>query len=201
MIGPVRGSACIFPVAGAASKAGQRREQFASVFSPFRGKGVAIGGFEWCLLNPACVSIAMSAIVFGLSVARQVQTLHIWAGRRERCRRIALRIWASAAINAAVGGAICLIQISHFKVEIMTASPVTVVVMACYDFSSDGGRRLLKMMVATWLRSVLHPDELPAALKRGGSGSRSSRFSRSPTSPSEDRSSESSAESNPPNET
>ena len=86
-------------------------------------------------------------------MARQLHTLHIWRGTRESQMSICRRVWASVALNAIGGGAVCTLAIQGGAPPLV-AAPATVLLALCVDWSSDGGRRLAKQIAVTSLRNV-----------------------------------------------
>jgi hypothetical protein len=100
-----------------------------------------------------CLGSAVGGLCGAVALARQLHTLHIWRGTRESQMSICRRVWASVALNAIGGGAVCTLAIQAGAPPLV-AAPCTILLALSVDWSSDGGRKLAKRIAVTALRNV-----------------------------------------------
>jgi hypothetical protein len=89
----------------------------------------------------------------GVALARQLQTLHVWRGPKERSMSICRRVWASVALNAIGGGSLCVL-VHQSGMPALPSAASCVLLALVLDWSSDGGRKFARTIALSALRNV-----------------------------------------------
>jgi hypothetical protein len=101
------------------------------------------------------VAVAVSGVVFVLSLARQAYALRLFAKRGSQCRQLCYHITAGAIGWGIAGGAACLALISMAKFPPLAAASMTVLAAAGGDAYTDSGRILARVTGIIALRSAM----------------------------------------------
>jgi hypothetical protein len=101
------------------------------------------------------VAVAVSGVVFVLSLARQAYALRLFAKRGSQCRQLCYHITAGAIGWGIAGGAACLALISMAKFPPLAAASLTVLLSAGGDAYTDSGRTLGRVIGIIALRSAM----------------------------------------------
>ena len=101
------------------------------------------------------MAVAVSGVVFVLSLARQAYALRLFAKRGSQCRQLCYHITAGAIGWGIAGGAACLALISMAKFPPLAAASLTVLLSAGGDAYTDSGRTLGRVIGIIALRSAV----------------------------------------------
>ena len=115
--------------------------------------------------HPLTVAVAVSAVVFVLSLARQAYALRVFSKPSVQCRRICYHIAAGSSGWAITGGAACLALTSNTSLTPMAAASGTVLVACCFDFATDSGRTFARAIGFIALRLAAPNAALADVLK------------------------------------
>ena len=110
------------------------------------------------------MAVAVSGVVFVLSLARQAYALRVFSKPGVQCRRLCYHIAAGAACWAIVGGAGCL-GLCEMGCPPLLAASLTVLVAASCDKYTDSGRIFVRMIAFTALRFSVPNAELREIMK------------------------------------
>ena len=115
------------------------------------------------------MAVAVSGVVFVLSLSRQAYALRVFSKPGVQCRKLCYHITAGAACWAIVGGAGCL-GICEMGCPPLLAASITVLVAASCDKYTDSGRIFVRMIAFTALRFSVPNAELREIMKLFESG-------------------------------
>lgn len=101
------------------------------------------------------MAVAVSGVVFVLSLARQAYALRLFAKRGSQCRQLCYHITAGAIGWGIAGGASCLALISMLKLSPMASASMTILAAAGGDKYTDSGRGLARVIGIIALRSTM----------------------------------------------
>jgi hypothetical protein len=99
--------------------------------------------------------VAVSGVVFVLSLARQAYALRLFSKRGGQCRQLCYHITAGAVGWGIAGGASCLALISMLHLSPMAAASMTILAAAGGDKYTDSGRGLARVIGIIALRSAM----------------------------------------------